>query len=72
MSAVQNRFGAPGSNRRSTTFSATGWSWLESVVQRDFRLVLAATPASLISLAAVFSRRAWPRATNSAWIRGLP
>ena len=60
MSAVQTWLGASGSNCRSTTFSATGWSWLESVVQRNFRLVLAAIPASLISLATVLTQHGVP------------
>ncbi len=72
MSAVQARFEASGSNRRSSTFSATRRPWLESVVQRDFRLVLAAIPSRRISRATVFTEQATPRATGSAWIRGLP
>ena len=36
MSAVQARFAATGSNRRSSTFSATGRPCFESVVTRNF------------------------------------
>ena len=42
MSATQASLAAEGSNCRSRRFSATGRSWLESVVvQRNFRAVLA-------------------------------
>jgi hypothetical protein len=72
MSAAQARSAAPGSNRRSRTFPATGRSWWESVVHRDFRPVLAAIPWDLISFATVSTRHRCPRATSSAWTRGLP
>ena len=72
MSAVQVWLGAGGSNWRSTRFAATGRPWLESVVQRNFRFVLAATPAWLMSLATVLTLQDRPQATNSAWMRGLP
>ena len=72
MSAAQARFAAPGTNRRSSTFSATGRSWFESVVARDFRFVTATTPSRRISRATVFTQQVVPRATNSAWILGLP
>ena len=54
------------------TFSATGSEWFESVVRRNFRLVLAEIPASRMTLATVFTQQSCPRATNSAWMRGLP
>jgi hypothetical protein len=44
MSATQARFGAAGWNWRPRTFAATGRSWLESVVQRNFRAAWATTP----------------------------
>jgi hypothetical protein len=53
-------------------FSATGRSWLESVVHRNFRFVLAAIPCRRISLATAFTQQGWPRANSSAWMRGLP
>ena len=72
MSAAQARSGAPGSKSRARTFSATGRSWLESVVTRNFRFVLAAIPSRRMSRATVFTQQGTPRATNSARIRGLP
>ena len=53
-----------GSNCRSRRLSATGRSWLESVVQRNFRAVLAAMPCSRISLATVLTQQPWPRAVQ--------
>src|SRR5262245_27086901 len=69
MSATQASLGASGSNCRSSRFSATGRSWLESVVQRNFRAVLAAMPLCCITRATVFTQHPWPRATSSAWTR---
>ena len=72
MSATHDSFGDAGSNCRSRRFSATGRSCLESVVQRNFLAVLAAMPLSRINLATVFTQQGRLRATNSAWMRGLP
>ena len=72
MSATHDAFGSSGSNSRSSTFSATGSAWFESVVCPNFASSLAAIPASRMTLATKFTQHACPRATNSAWIRGLP
>jgi hypothetical protein len=52
--------------------AATGSLWLESVVQRNFLAVLARMPLSCINLATVLTQQSLPRATSSAWTRGLP
>jgi hypothetical protein len=72
MSATHDSFGSWGSNCRSRRLSATGRSWPESVVWRNFRAVLAAMPLPRINLATVLTQQLWPRATSSAWMRGLP
>src|SRR5438874_797861 len=72
MSATHDSLGAAGSNCRLRRFSATGRSWLESVVWRNLRAVLAAISLSRISLATMLTQQACPRATSSAWMRGLP
>jgi hypothetical protein len=72
MSAHHDAFGPEGSKSRSRTFGATGRRWLESVVRTNRRGIRALTPWALMSLATVFSEHAWPRAFNSAAIRGLP
>ena len=72
MSATHDSLGDSGSNCRSRRLSATGRSWLESVVPRNFRAVLAAMLFSCINLATVLTQQSWPRATSSAWMRGLP
>ena len=72
MSADQASFGPDGSNCRSSRFSATGRSWLESVVRTNRRGVFARIPCSRMSLATVFSEQSCPRAFNSAVMRGLP
>ena len=71
-SATHDAFGSSGSNARPNTFPATGSAWFESVVWRNFRFVFAAIPASRMTRATVFTQHPCPRATNSAWIRGLP
>jgi hypothetical protein len=72
MSATHDSLGDAGSNCRSSRFSATGRSWLESVVQRDVRAVLAVISLSRMSLATVLTQHSCPRAASSAWMRGLP
>src|SRR5881227_2860040 len=72
MSATHDSFGESGSNWRSRRLSATGRSWLESVVQRNFRAVLAAMPFSCITRATVFTQQSCPRATSSAWTQADP
>jgi hypothetical protein len=42
------------------------------VVQRNFLAAFAAMPAYRICPATVSTQQPWPRATNSAWMRGLP
>ena len=71
-SATQVAFGSVGSNWRSSTLSATGREWFESVVRTNRRFTAAEMPARFISLATEFTQHASPRATSSACIRGLP
>ena len=66
------RFAAAGSNCRFNTLTATGRSWSESVVHRNFRADWAARPCARMSLATVLTQHVAPRATNSACSRGLP
>ncbi len=72
LSATHAAFGDSGANCRPSRLSATGRSWLESVVQRNFRAILAAMPFCCIRRPTVFTQQSCPRAASSACPRGLP
>ena len=73
MSLNQTSFGFAAVKSRSTTFAAMGKSWFESVVQtRNFLCEIAWIPSPFMIFATAFTEQGWPRATNSACIRGDP
>ena len=73
MSASQISFGFAAAKSRSTTLGATGKSWFESVVlTRNFLCEIARIPSPFMIFATAFTEQEWPRATNSACIRGEP
>ncbi len=73
MSLNQISFGFNAVKSRSTTFAAIGKSWFESVVPtRNFLCEIAWIPSHFMIFATAFTEQEWPRATNSACIRGEP
>src|SRR5688572_15180165 len=65
MSLVHTRSGACGVNSRSSRFSATGSSWLLSVVALNLRLPRALMPCSFISLRTRSLPTRMPRPSSS-------
>src|SRR3954454_10428130 len=61
MSPGHTRLGPSGLNWRSSTFSATGRLWLESVVALNFLAVLALMSCSCINLATVLTQQSISR-----------
>ena len=73
MSAGRISFGFAAVKSRFTAFAATGESRFESVVQtRNFLCETARIPSPFMIFATAFTERGWPRATDSARIRGEP